>query len=50
MTLIKINIEKKNKMQQKMEILNKLNKIQTMVDNDINYNELVYNIIKFIDN
>ena len=45
MTLIKINIEKKNKMQQKIEILNKLNKIQTMVDNDINYNELVYNII-----
>ena len=26
MTLIKINIEKKNKMQQKIEILNKLNK------------------------
>ena len=45
MTLIKINIENKDKVQQKSEILNKLNKIQTLVDNDRNYNELVYNIV-----
>jgi len=45
MTLIKINIENKDKIQQKSEILNKLNKIQTLVDNDRNYNELVYNIV-----
>ena len=45
MTLIKINIENKDKVQQKSEILNKLNKIQKIVDNDINYNELVYNIV-----
>ena len=45
MTLIKINIENKDKVKQKSEILNKLNKIQKLVDNDEKYNELVYNIV-----
>ena len=45
MTLIKINIENKDKKQQKLEILNKLSKIQSIVNHDKNYNELIYNII-----
>ena len=45
MTLIKFNLENKNKSQIKTEILNKFNKIQNIVNNDRNYNEILYNII-----
>jgi len=45
MPLIKFNLENKNKNQIKTEILNKFNKIQNIVNNDRNYNEILYNII-----
>ena len=45
MTLIKFNLENKNKSQIKTEILNKFNKIQDIVNSDRNYNEILYNII-----
>ena len=45
MTLIKFNIENKTKDQRKKEVLNKLRKIQSMVESDANYTEMVYHII-----
>src|SRR5210317_2182155 len=45
MTLIKFNIENKTKEQRKKEVLNKLRKIQSMVESDANYTEMVYHII-----
>lgn len=45
MTLIKFNIENKTKDQRKKEVLNKLRKIQSMVESDGNYTEMVYHII-----
>lgn len=45
MTLIKFNIENKTKDQRKKEVLNKLRKIQSMVQSDANYTEMVYHII-----
>ena len=45
MPLIKFNLENKNKNQIKIEILNKFNKIQNIVNNDKNYTEILYNII-----
>lgn len=45
MTLIKFNIENKTKEQRKKEVLNKLRKIQSLVESDANYTEMVYHII-----
>jgi hypothetical protein len=45
MTLIKFNIENKTKEQRKKEVLNKLHKIQSMVESDANYTEMAYHII-----
>ena len=45
MTLIKFNIENKTKEQRKKEVLNKLHKIQSLVESDTNYTEMVYHII-----